>query len=133
MTLYSMEKEKFHIEYLFNSSPKVLYNRLATPSGLAEWFADDVNFENNMQTYIFSWDKEESKAHIVSKKEPQHIRFSWEEDDDDEIYFEFKIHVDELTKDVSLTITDFAESDEVEDAIQLWNKQIENLRHILGS
>ncbi|HON52480.1 MAG TPA: START-like domain-containing protein [Bacteroidales bacterium] len=127
-----MEKQKFHIEYEFNSSPKVLYNRLATPSGLAEWFADDVNFENGMQTYIFAWGKEQSKAHIISKKEPVYIRYSWEHEDDD-IYFEFKIHVDELTKDVLLEITDFAEADEVDDAIQLWNKQIENLKHVVGS
>lgn len=128
-----MEKQKFQIEYVLNASPKVLYNRLATPSGLAEWFADDVNFENNMQTYIFTWDGEANKADIVSKKEPSYIRFTWDYDEDENIYFEFKIHVDELTKDVSLVITDFAEPDEIEDAIQLWNKQIENLKHVIGS
>lgn len=128
-----MEKQKFQIEYEFNSSPKVLYNRLATPSGLSEWFADDVNFENNMQTFVFTWDSEETKAHIISKKEPFFIRFTWESDENDEIYFEFKIHVDELTKDVSLVITDFAEPNEIDDAIQLWDKQIESLKRIVGS
>ena len=35
-------KKRILLEYTLNSSPKVLYPRLSTPGGLAEWFADDV-------------------------------------------------------------------------------------------
>lgn len=44
-----------------------------------------------------------------------------------------KIQIDELTKDVSLIITDFAEENEMEDAVQLWNAQISKLLQVLGS
>lgn len=128
-----MKKQKYTLEFLFNASPKVLYNRLSTPTGLAEWFADDVNFENNMQTFVFSWSGEEERADIISKKELSHIKFLWQHEDDEQAYFEFRINVDDLTKDVMLVVTDFAEPDEIDDAIQLWNKQIEDLKNVLGS
>jgi hypothetical protein len=44
-----------------------------------------------------------------------------------------KIIVDEITKDVSLFITDFAEEDEVEEAKMLWANQISDLKQVLGS
>lgn len=128
-----MEKQQFKLEFSFNSSPKILFNRLSTASGLAEWFADDVNFENNQKTFIFTWDGHESKADIIAKKDLSYIRFQWEDEDEDDVYFEFKINVDELTGDVALIITDFAEPDEIEDSIQLWETQIEQLKSILGS
>ena len=39
---------KYSIEIPINSSVNVLYKRLSTPSGLAEWFADNVNLKNNV-------------------------------------------------------------------------------------
>jgi uncharacterized protein YndB with AHSA1/START domain len=61
-----MEKKKFELEYTMNTSPKVLYNRLSTPSGLAEWFADDVNLQGNLFTFI--WDGSEQEAELLQKK-----------------------------------------------------------------
>ncbi len=51
---------KFELEYTLNCSPKVLFSRLSTPEGLAEWFAEDVNVEGDIFTFI--WDKTESIA-----------------------------------------------------------------------
>lgn len=123
-------KEKFILEYPIKSSPKVLFSRLSTPGGLAEWFADDVNLKGDV--YSFIWDGAEQKADLLQKKENKFIRFQWIDDEDDESYFEFRINIDELTKDVALIITDFAEEDEKEDAIELWNSQISELKHIIG-
>ncbi|HPY83089.1 MAG: START-like domain-containing protein [Bacteroidales bacterium] len=128
-----MEKKQFKLEFNFNSSPRILFNRLSTTSGLAEWFADDVNFENNQKTFIFTWDGHESKANIIAQKDLTFIRFRWEDEENEKAYFEFKINVEELTGDVALIITDFAEADEIDDAIQLWETQIEQLKTILGS
>jgi len=128
-----MEKQQFKLEYSFKSSAKVLFNRLSTPSGLSEWFADDVNVENNYNTFIFMWDGYPSKAEVVSKKDGSFIKFHWEEDEDDDVYFEFRILVDDLTGDLALIITDYAEEDEIEDSIQLWNSQIDQLKQIIGS
>ena len=127
-----MDKQKFKLEYSLKSSPKVLFNRLSTPSGLSEWFADNVNVESNNNIYIFIWNDHHQKAEVISKKDLSFIRFQWEEEDDDS-YFEFRIIVEDLTGDLALIITDFAEEDEVEDAIQLWDTQIDKLKKIIGS
>lgn len=119
--------KKLELEYTFNTSPRVLFNRLSTPAGLAEWFADDVNLKNGM--YSFVWDGTEQFAEVVSKKDNKHIRFRWVEEDD-ESYFEFKIHKDELTGDLALLVTDFA--DDTQDATDLWDTQIAELKHTLG-
>ena len=121
---------KYELEYTLRTSTKILFNRLSTPDGLSEWFADDVNLKKGKFTFI--WEGSEQIAKVVSKKENKHIRFKWDDDTDDECYFEFKIHIDELTNDLALLITDFAEEDEKEDAIDLWNSQISELKHAIG-
>jgi uncharacterized protein YndB with AHSA1/START domain len=122
-------KVKVHFEYLINCSPKVLYNRLSTASGLAEWFADDVRVQGKHYTFI--WEGSEQSAEMSLRKENRLVRFNWT--DEENTYFEFKILQDELTGDVSLLVTDFAEKDETEEAKELWNTQIADLKHILGS
>ena len=124
-------KEKLELEYIMHTSPSILYNRLSTPSGLSEWFADDVNLVGKIFSFI--WDNEEQKAEVVLKKENKFIRFRWFEDESEENYFEFKIEVDELTGETALVIIDFADTEDKKDAIELWNQQIEILKHGLGS
>ena len=55
------------------------------------------------------------------------------DDDDDQSYFEIRIQVDGITKDVSLMVTDFSENDEVEETKMLWDNQISDLKKVLGS
>ncbi|HKL66715.1 MAG TPA: START-like domain-containing protein, partial [Bacteroidales bacterium] len=115
-------KSQFELEYTLNSSPKVLFNRLSTAEGLAEWFADDVHVQGD--DYVFIWDDTEQRAKLVQIRENKHVRFKWMDPEDGDRYFEFKLNIDELTGDVALLITDFAEEDEKEDAIYLWDTQI---------
>ncbi len=124
-----MTKEKYQIEFTLNTSLKLLYTRLSTPSGLSEWFADDVHL--NGKNFTFIWDKSEQVAKMLMKKANEYIRFQWI-DEDDESFFEFRITKDELTGDVALIITDFAEEDEVEDSKGLWDSQIGELRRAIG-
>jgi len=124
------DKIKFEIEYVIQSSPQLLYQYLATPSGLSEWFADNVNSRG--EKFIFIWDGAEEEAKLLKKKTDEFVRFAWDENDDDS-YFEMKIIVDEITKDVSLFITDFAEEDELEESKMLWGNQISDLKQVLGS
>ena len=126
-----MEKEKYSLEYSFRTSSKLLYSRISTADGLAEWFADDVNIKGD--NYIFIWDGDEQAAKIISKKENEYIKFHWIDDEEDESYFEFRIEVDALTEDVALMVTDFAYDDEKDDNIGLWEAQIDDLHSILGS
>lgn len=125
------DKKEFKLEYVVKISPSLLYNYLTTPSGLSEWFSDDVNFRGEI--YTFFWDGSEEDAKLITKKNNSHIKFQWLEDEGEDYFFEMRIQVEELTKDVSLLITDFAEEDELEEAKLLWDSQINNLLHVLGS
>lgn len=124
------DKIKFEIEFVIQSSPQMLYQYLATPSGLSEWFADDVNSRGEMFSFI--WDGSEEEAKMLKRKSDEFIKFAWVESEDDS-YFEMKIIVDEITKDVSLFITDFADEDEVDEAKMLWENQVGDLKQVLGS
>jgi uncharacterized protein YndB with AHSA1/START domain len=127
-----MNKIKFELEIPVHASPHMLYQYISSPSNLQEWFADKVNSRGKL--YSFIWDGEEEKAELISKKSDERVRFKWVESEDDDSFFEIKIQVDALTKDVSLMITDFADDDEeVEVSKQLWENQIDELRHTIGA
>jgi uncharacterized protein YndB with AHSA1/START domain len=122
---------KYELEYNINCSPRVLFSRLSTPEGLCEWFADDVNVEGDI--FTFFWDGTESEARLVALKENRLARFEWIDRHNGEYnYFEFRINIQELTGDLALIITDFAEPEEKEDAIYLWDTQIADLKRLLG-
>ena len=53
-------KVKYELEFQLNSSPQLLYQYISTPSGLSEWFADNVNSRGEFFTFI--WDGSEEKA-----------------------------------------------------------------------
>jgi len=125
-----MSTEQYTIEFTINTSPKVLFYRLSSPGGLSEWFADDVNLQGNIFTFI--WDGSEQQAELLLKKDNKYVRFKWLDDENEKAFFEFRINIDELTRDVALMITDFAEADEKEESIELWTKQIESLKHTIG-
>mgnify|MGYP000598205046 FL=1 len=124
-------KVKFELEFPIQASPQLLYQYISTPSGLSEWFADNVNSRGELFTFI--WDDSEEQAKLLTKKNGERVKFKWLESDNDQSYFEIRIQVDGITKDVSLMITDFAEEDEVEETKMLWDNQISDLKQILGS
>lgn len=127
-----MSKIKFELEIPIHASPTMLYQYFATPSGLEEWFADRVNSRGKLITFI--WDGSEEEATVVSKKNLERVRYKWTESEGDDSYFEFKIEVDPITKDVSVIVTDFAEDEEsAEEAKMLWENQIEELKHSIGA
>jgi len=127
-----MDKIKFEIEITIKASPKMIYQYISSPSNLQEWFADKVNSRG--KTFSFEWEGEEELAELVIKKTDERIRFKWLESEDDESFFEMKVRVDPLTKDVSLIVTDFADDEEeVEESKQLWESQIDELKHTIGA
>lgn len=126
-------KVRYEIEFPINSSPQLLYQYISTPSGLSEWFADNVNSRGEFFTFI--WNDSQEKARLASKKSGEKVKFRWvdENNKDTDYFFELNILEDELTKDVSLMVVDFARKDEIEEATQLWENQISDLKHVIGS
>lgn len=126
-------KEKYEMDFLLRTSTKVLDNMISTPSGLSEWFADDVNIKDDI--YTFFWDGSEEQARLIAKKNNSRVRWQWLEDEEEgrDTYFELRYEVDPMTKEVVLTLTAFAEPDEMEESKFLWEEQIGQLKRILGA
>ncbi len=123
------KRKQFELEFLFRSSPGILYNFLTTPSGLSQWFADSVDINDNI--YSFYWSGSEEKAELIDSSDNEFVRYRWLDSPEDE-YFEFRIEISEVTKDTILYIVDFAEEDEIEDQRLLWESQVENLHQHIG-
>ena len=124
--------DKIELEFTFNTSPHLLFNRLSTPSGLAEWFADDVNVSGKV--YTFFWEGTELQAELLEKKENKSIKFRWlKEGANPKNYFSFRIIVQEMTGGVALQVVEqLDENEDLEESISLWSSQIGNLKRVLG-
>lgn len=127
------DKTKYELEFVIQSSPQLLYQYISTPSGLSEWFADNVNSRGELFTFI--WDDSEEEAKLISKKSGERVKFRWVADEEDghDYFFEMRIQVDEITKDVSLMVSDYSEDDEIDESKMLWENMIGNLKQVLGS
>ncbi len=124
------KKIKFELEFPIHASSSFLHHYLATPDGLSEWFADNVNSRGEI--FTFFWDGSEEKAKQKLSNKEEKVRYNWLEEDDD-VYFEFKIVIDDLTNDLALIVTDFAEEDEVEEQKMFWENQISTLKRCIGA
>ncbi|WP_417887831.1 START-like domain-containing protein [Zunongwangia sp.] len=126
------DKIKYEMEFPIQASPSLLYQYISTPSGLSEWYADNVNSRGELFTFI--WEGSEEQAKLVSRKSEERVKFKWLEEEDTPYFFEIRIQVDDITKDVSILITDFAEDqDEIDEGKMLWENMISNLKQVLGS
>jgi len=126
-------KEKYKLEFLLKTSPRVLEKLITTPDGLSDWFADDVKVQDDI--YTFEWDGNEEQARLVLYKMNSKIRFQWLEDEEEglDTFFELYYVVDPMTNSVILHITDFANPSDKEGNLALWNQAINDLKRIIGA
>lgn len=126
-------KSIFELEYIVKTSPKVLDNVLFTPSGLAEWFCDDVNVKDDI--YSFEWDGYIEEARLLGIKQGQFIKWQWMEEEEEgmETYFGFRYHIDPVTNAVVLTVTGFSTDEEMDEAKALWEQHISDLKRLIGA
>ena len=124
-----MEKNKFVGEYGINASKKMLYPYISSASGLSQWFADDVNI-NEDKLFTFIWDGDENRARMVSSRANHHVKFEFEGDDDPN-FVELRLEMNELTQEVFLRVTDYSDIDQ-DEATELWDGLIHELKEIVG-
>ncbi len=124
------KKVLYTLEYPVRCSPGILYEFLSTPAGLQEWFADNVDERDGV--FSFSWNGTEEYADVVEKELDKFIRFHWTHSGKDE-FFEFRIDKSEVTNQTILVVTDFADKKDIKDQSQLWEYQVKELFHRLGS
>jgi len=125
-----MAKQLYTLEFPVRCSPVILYEFLASPAGLQEWFADRVDDRDNI--FSFTWNGTIEKAEVLEKEQDKFIRFHWLHAPKDE-FFEFKIEKSEVTNQTILVVKDFAEKKEIKDQSMVWNYQVKELFHRLGS
>lgn len=130
MSTMSKKKTMYTLEYPVRCSPAILYEFLSTPVGLQEWFADKVDQRDS--TFYFSWNGNTDTAEVVDFLENEYIRYRWDYYDDEE-FFEFRIEQSSITNETILKITDFADKFDVKDQERLWNSQVSDLKHRIGS
>ncbi|MEY3367603.1 MAG: hypothetical protein RI973_758 [Bacteroidota bacterium] len=127
-----MQREKIEIEYLLRTSPTLLYQFFTTPSALVRWFCDKVDIQG-INIYTFGWNGYEEIARLSEDIEEELLRFDWLDDDREGEYLEFRIGISPVTGETILTITDFCDSDEVQEQKDLWETQIKLLKKETGS
>ena len=127
-----MGKEKIKMEYMLKGGTgNIIWNIISTPSGLETWFADKVTAQD--KTFTFQWGKTEvRKADMINCRTNNFIRFRWHDDTERKSFFELRIVYNELTEDLTLEVTDWAEPDEMEDLRDLWDSDIEKLNRVSG-
>lgn len=127
-----MKKEKYSIEFVLgNASQKSLWRMLTDPTAMEEWFADSVKMRDE-NLYTFTWDDNVHEVEMEMKKSVDQVRYNWLDEERADTYFEFKIHKLDLTRVIALEVIDFAVSEDKDDAIFLWENQIDLLKRKLG-
>ena len=88
---------------------------------------------HSKQDIHFSVGKTEKReAELTNSRTGSFVRFHWLDDEEKKSYFELRIVYNELTEDLMLEITDWAEPDEKEDIIDLWESDIDKLKRVSG-
>ena len=131
-----MPKQKFIGEYQINASRKMLFPYLSTATGLCQWFADDVNINNIDKTLIFILDGDERIAKIDSIKNNRYVKFRFLNDDEkpkDNDTLEFRLEINELTQSVFIKVTEYTETDDLDESHQIWENLLSNLKEIIGA
>ena len=124
-----MKRVACEMEFIFRASPTILYKFLTTPSCLIRWFCDEVDIQD--EVFTFSWSGAEEVAELIDDIEDERLRFHWEDADEGE-FLEFRMRKSPVTNETVLEITDYCDSDEVDDQRQLWESQIKVLRQETG-
>jgi len=115
-----------------NATQSSLWRMISQIDGLSEWFADEVAMDETESLYTFTWGKSSNQALIVNSKPQSSIRYRWTEDEDEAVYFEFRLRKLDLSGDMTLEVTDFSEPDDKGDSIALWEAQVDEMKRRLG-
>lgn len=130
---YDIKMKKFTADFEINASKKMLYPYISTASGLSQWFADDVNI-NEDKEYNFIYDDEDHPARMVAHRVNQYVKFEFYEEgeEDDKSYVEIHLDENEITQSMYVQVVDYSEYDDDQEQYELWEELINNLKEIVG-
>ena len=129
-----MAKTRFSFEYEINASKKMLYPYFTTASGLSQWFADDVNVDED-HNFNFIWEGEDHMAKMVSHRTNSLAKFVFKDssgEDDDPGSVEFRLDENEMTQTTFVKVMEYTDFDDKEEQAELWTNLFQTLREIVG-
>ena len=131
-----MGRITFTGEYEVNASRKMLYPYIASASGLSQWFADDVNVNNQDKTFTFIWDGEENIAKVAAQRTNNFVKFEFlprnDDEEEDPCWVEIRLEMNELTQSVFIKVIDYSDIDDEEELQEIWENNMHALREIVG-
>lgn len=124
-------KHRFEREYSINASLRILFPYIASASGLAQWFCDDVRRESD-QHLTMMWDKQAHYAAIAAERPGRSIRYvfvdeRWQPQPDAD-YLDFSLEASRITHEVFLRVTDYSDHMSEPEQLELWEGLVERLR-----
>lgn len=129
------KKQRLELEYVLRCrSFAVIWNLISTPEGLQRWLADEVTLADDMLSFTWgrTWEEHQvKKARLLSVNKSGRVRFRWD-DDEDTVFVELRIEKSPLTGDFVLHITDFADTDDVDDMRELWDEDLQRMHRNTG-
>lgn len=130
-----MANHKFTAEFELRASSKMVFPYLNTPSGLAQWFAEDVQVDED-KVFHFIWDSQNFKAKLAAQKLNHYVKFEFlpdssEETNDDAPYIELRLDTNELTGTTFLKVIDYSAEDD-EELLDIWENMVHTLRETVG-
>lgn len=126
-----MAKRKLVHEYEINASKKMLYPYFNSASGLAQWFADDVNI-NEDNVYNFIWEDLDHKAKLAGHRTNNFVKFEFLDDDDDPSFVEFRLEENELTQSVFIKIIEYSDFEDEDEQRDVWDNLLYSLKETVG-
>ena len=123
----------FEKEYEFNASRRMLFPYVSTAGGLSQWYADDVTIDED-KFFHFIWEGDSHRAKLVAQRTNSYVKFEFVDDivNGEPAYTEIRLDENELTQTVFVKIFDYNDIDDEEEAHELWDHLIQNLKEIVG-
>ncbi len=124
---------KFEKEYEFNASRRMLFPYVSTAGGLSQWYADDVTIDED-KLFHFVWEGDSHRAKLVAQRANSYVKFEFVDDlvNGEPAFTEIRLDENELTQSVYLKIFDYSDIGEEDEAHELWDHLIQNLKEIVG-
>ena len=131
-----MNKQRIYIEKnLHSKSENIIWKVISTEGGLSKWIADEVTETDD--GFLFLWgdplgNHEVREARIIDMVRGESIRLMWEDEVNPEAILELRMTKNEITGDFVLHVTDWAEPDDVDSLLDIWEQNFEQLHRTCG-
>ena len=129
--------QKITLEYpLSTKSTRLVWDMISNAAGLQKWLADQVVEDEESMTFTWGhpWTERDTKtSQILECNKYSHIRMKWDyQEEDPQAFWEIRLEPSELTGQLNMLITDYADADDIEDLRGIWDENLDRLHRVSG-